>query len=594
MFFPGCTMPDVAYNTKAPAPPYFSSRRCTLIAICFGISATLVAFGQTERSSSDSGQAATIPPSVTVESNLVLVPVFVYDPTRMAQAPKNELGCARADVATFFKIPATEPYLPNDCDVTEVHGLTVKDFHLFQDGAEQQILSMNFGAWWTLVRDNFGWHMQSSTTPRGIWDLSELSAIKRVPVINREFQFLSFVPHGIAKDSCHRIRVEVTRPNLLVFARDQYCSGQNPVDPLGGTDLGKELEHKLASPKRGKIPLSLQATAFHTSGDESRVNVSVEFPWKDLYRKWDTSNWTLYARIAIVGNVLRADGSVAARFSDLLYPSYWPTFDQGGTKFIAWEKGTTNLSSAIPRQLNGAHSSLSLGSSDSDSGNDKLASASNFRNAAGEIKPDLASIETALDSSDPFWIPTSYKTQIDLPPGEYKLQVVLSDGWNLGLTETPLVLTPYDRKELTLSSVALCKRLRDADVAAKEAAASDFAPRYVPLVSKRIEFNLAGNTSFAKDSQFFAYFEVYEPVLAQNPATSVKVQMRILDAGGTVKAELAPVDAASYRDPGTQVFRIARTIPIRQLPGGAYRLEVRAQDSAGGITTWRTADFKVD
>src|SRR5215469_2406623 len=137
-------MPDVAYNINAPAPPWFSSRRCTLIAIWFGISATLVTcpprglgstfrsatsvtFAQAKRSPSDSGQAATIPPSLTVESNLILIPVFVYDPARMAQAPKDELPCARADVTAFLKIPATQPYLPNDCDVTEVRGLTVKD-----------------------------------------------------------------------------------------------------------------------------------------------------------------------------------------------------------------------------------------------------------------------------------------------------------------------------------------------------------------------------------------------------------------------------------------------------------------------------------
>lgn len=70
--------------------------------------------------------------------------------------------------------------------------------------------------------------------------------------------------------------------------------------------------------------------------------------------------------------------------------------------------------------------------------------------------------------------------------------------------------------------------------------------------------------------------------------------MRILDAGGAVKAELAPVDAAPYQDPDTAVFRIAQRIPIGQLPKGAYRLEVRAQDSAGGITAWRAADFRVD
>jgi len=554
--------------------------------------ATSAAFAQATRSPSDSGQTGATAAKLTVETNLVLVPVFVYDPARMAQAPKDELPCARADVAAFFKIPTTEPYLPTDCDVTEVHGLTVKDFRLFQDGAEQQILRMDPGAWWTLVRDNLGWHMQSSDTPRGIWSLSELSAVKKVPVINREFQVLAYVPKT-ATDGCHRIRVEIDRPNLLVFARNQYCTGQTPSDPLNGTDLGKELDRALASEKRGKIPLSVQAGTFYTSGNQSRVDVSVQFPWKDLYRKWDTSNWTLYARIAVMGIARRTDGSIATRFSDLLYPSYWPTFDQGGTKYIAWEKATSELSGGIPKQLNGPGSSLSLGSSDSRFGNDTLALT--FRNAAGVIKPDFSSIEMALDSSDPFWIPTRYKTQMDLPPGEYKLQVVLSDGWNLGLAQMPLTLAPYDRKGLALSSVVLCKRLRDAAVATKEAAAANFAPQYHPLVSKGIEFSPAGDASFAKDSQFFAYFEVYEPLLTQEPATSVKVQMRILDSGtGTVKTEFAPLDAAPYKDPESGVFRVARTILIRKLPKGAYRLEARVQDSAGGITDWRGADFTVE
>jgi len=569
----------------------FSIRVLLAVAGLFCV-ASSAAFAQATRSPSDSGQAGAAAPQITVESNLVVVPVFVYDPARMADAPKEELPCARTNVTELFKLPLTQPYLPTDCDVTEVHGLTIRDFRLFQDGAEQQILRMDPGAWWTLVRDNLGWHMQSSDTPRGIWDLSELSTIKRVPVLNREFQRLAYVPNS-SKGGCHRIRVEVDRPNLLVFARNEYCTGQTPSDPLKETDLGKELEHKLDSQKRGKIPLALQAATFYTSGEESRVDVSVQFPWRDLYRKWDTSNWTLYARIAVMGVVRRTDGSIAARFSDLLYPSYWPTFDQGGTKFIGWEKGTAKLTAGIPHQLNGAYSSFHLGSSDSGSGNDTLALT--FP-TAGEIKPDLTSIQTALKTSDPFWLPTRYKTQLDLPSGEYKLEVVLSDGWNLGQAEMPLTLFPYDRKGLSLSSVALCERLRDAGVAAKEAAAANFAPQYVPLVSEGIEFGLAGDTSFGQDGVFFAYFELYEP-LAQDPATSVTVQLRILDSGtGAVKDEFAPLDISPYRqsDSGVFRFRVAQKIPLRQLPKGAYRLEVRAQDSAGGTTARRGAEFKVE
>lgn len=40
-----------------------------------------------------------------------------------------------------------------------------------------------------------------------------------------------------------------------------------------------------------------------------------------------------------MGVIRRKDGTVAARFSDLSYPSYWPTFDQSGRKYIAWEQG---------------------------------------------------------------------------------------------------------------------------------------------------------------------------------------------------------------------------------------------------------------
>jgi hypothetical protein len=160
----------------------------------------------------------------------------------------------------------------------------------------------------------------------------------------------------------------------------------------------------------------------------------------------------------------------------------------------------------------------------------------------------------------------------------------------------PLTLFPYDRKGLSLSSVALCERLRDAGVAAKEAAAANFAPQYVPLVSEGIEFGLAGDTSFGQDGVFFAYFELYEP-LAQDPATSVTVQLRILDSGtGAVKDEFAPLDISPYRqsDSGVFRFRVAQKIPLRQLPKGAYRLEVRAQDSAGGTTARRGAEFKVE
>ena len=545
---------------------------------------------QTKSPPASSTQATAPQRHLTVQTNLVLVPVFVYDPARMAEAPKEEMPCARAMVVTFFKLPPTQPYLPKDCDVTEVQGLTAKDFRLFEDGVAQQIGSFEAAAWRTVVRDNLGWHLQASDTPRGIWSLSELSGIKKVPFVSTDFHILGYLPRE-AKEGCHSIRVEVDRPNLLVFARDEYCGAQSPSDPLSGTRVEKELERILASDKRGKIPLSLQVATFSTKENQSLVDLCLRFPWNDLYRKWDPSNWTLHARIGVMGVIRGKDGAVAARFSDLLYPSYWPTFDQGGTKYIAWEKGTTSLSTAVPRLLTpGSANKVAI--SDSGTGNGTLALS--FRNVAGEIAPDYTAINTALDSSDPFWIPTRYETQVNVPAGDYNLEVVLNDGWNFGRAEMPFTIEAYDGKQLALSSVALCKSLRSAAVAAKEAAQANFAPQYVPLVSKDILYTIDGGTEFTKGESLFAYFEVYEPQLPESSATPVSVHLRVLDSNtGKLKEDFAPFDAAPYQRPGSSVLCVGRKVPFDKLQAGNYSLEAQAMTPTGSSTTWRAANFTV-
>src|SRR5215472_2292135 len=252
----------------------------TLLAVAgvLGVAA-LATIAQTQ--DSPASTEATVPQrQLTVQTNLVLVPVF--------------------------KLAPTEPYLPKDCDVTEVQGLTARDFRLFEDGVEQQIGSFEAGAWRTVVRDNLGWHLQASATPRGIWSLSELSTLKKVPFVTTDFHILGYVPRDV-KEGCHRIRVEVNRANLLVFARDEYCDGQSPSDPMFGTRQGKELERMLDSDKRGKIPLSLRAATFYTAANRRLVDLCLRLP-NDLYRKWDPSSWTLYARIGVMGVIRRKDG----------------------------------------------------------------------------------------------------------------------------------------------------------------------------------------------------------------------------------------------------------------------------------------------
>ncbi|MGB7729858.1 MAG: hypothetical protein WBL50_17640, partial [Candidatus Acidiferrum sp.] len=189
-----------------------------------------------------------------------------------------------------------------------------------------------------------------------------------------------------------------------------------------------------------------------------------------------------------------------------------------------------------------------------------------------------------------------YETQIDLPAGaEYELRVVLSDGENLGRAVVPLNIDNYDGKQLAISSVVLSNRFRDAKVAAEEAAAVNLAPGYLPLVSKGLQFTPAAQASFKSTDHLKAYFEVYEPLLADQPRTAVQAHVRIVDGQtGQVRFQFAPIDATSYKRPGSTILAVAGDLPISQLPKGDYRVDAQATDSAGRSTTWRSATFTIE
>jgi hypothetical protein len=45
---------------------------------------------------------------------------------------------------------------------------------------------------------------------------------------------------------------------------------------------------------------------------------------------------------------------------------------------------------------------------------------------------------------------------------------------------------------------------------------------------------------------------------------------------------------------GDPLIPVVQAIPIDKLQAGEYRLEVRARNSEGGVTPYRTADFEVE
>lgn len=518
------------------------------------------ASAQTQNSDHIVGQSGTPVPDIRVESKLVVVRVMVANKRVWRNGPSDAgQRCALATKEALARLPATEPYIPPDCEGLYIRGLTAKDFQIFVDGVEQRIQSVTSESKELRVRDNQGVHSEFSQTPVGKWSTTD----GRIPhyfladygFLARNRYDLSFAPNTSDPGGCHQIRVKVDRRNSIVAASDEYCASESPSDILNGSALGKRLERDLASGQPGEIPLSLQAAAFDRDKSKGRVRIALEFPLDSLHWRW-RQDWTLDATIGLLGMIYRLDGTLVSRFSDFACCTPY------STGLVFGMRGTTvNGFTDLGKQFG--------------------------------IPSDLL-VSMTESNVEKGTLPTRYETQLDLPPGEYDLRIILSDGEKFGRAEAHLNTETYDGKGLALSSVILCKRFRDAHVAAVEASTANFAPQYVPMVSEGIQVTPAGRTDFKNGEPLIPYFEIYAPQAAGEPTTRIQVHLRIVDAkDSAVVKDFPPVDAAPYMQLGSMTIPIAREVPIASLLKGQYRLEVLASDSGGHSTPWRAANFTI-
>jgi hypothetical protein len=346
---------------------------------------------------------------------------------------------------------------------------------------------------------------------------------------------ISYVPPPSLEGSCHQIKVKTSSHNLFVWSRSEYCNiPHSASDPLKGTEFGKQMEDALASAETSKIDLTVQAVPFYTSAGAARVYVKFEFPWKSL--EYEVKDGTLHASIGALLMVYDKDGTLAARFSD----------------FACCDNDTGSKPTAKPQASRG---------------------------------------HSVQDTSQ---IPNRYETQFDLLPGEYQIRAILSDGVKFGRQQVPLTVQSFEWNQLALSEVALSRRIRKAP-AESPAGSARMSEGYLPLVSKGIEITPAADTCFKKEELLYTYFEVYKPELAAKSAIAIEAHLRVVDANtGSVRMNLQAVNVAPYVKAGSSVIPIARGISLKNLSKGAYRLEVRASDSTGKSTPWRTANFTIE
>ena len=155
-----------------------------------------------------------------VPSNLVLVPAFVYD-MRPVQAPNEAkwYRCADQNLDLLVELPPSHPFLPKNCGQGVIHGLTARNFHLFQNGVEQKIQSVVVQQWSLLVRDNLTWHYEFSFTLAGKWSTPDLGTLGFYPNGRDPLYLLAYVPPRSKLGTCQKIQVQVTRPHTKVLGR---------------------------------------------------------------------------------------------------------------------------------------------------------------------------------------------------------------------------------------------------------------------------------------------------------------------------------------------------------------------------------------
>jgi hypothetical protein len=143
-----------------------------------------------------------------------------------------------------------------------------------------------------------------------------LAGLEKIGREQNEYYLLGYRPPESDEGSCHTIQVKIVdRGGTQVRSRTGYCNVR-PQDLLAGSSVEKGLEAIASGTAEGALHASMLAPYFYTSNNVARVDVAMEIPSGKL--KFEKEKGKFNSTIHVLGLVLKADGSVAARFSDTL------------------------------------------------------------------------------------------------------------------------------------------------------------------------------------------------------------------------------------------------------------------------------------
>jgi hypothetical protein len=348
-----------------------------------------------------------------------------------------------------------------------------------------------------------------------------LAGMQKVSQEQSEYYILGYEPPEADNGSCHTLKVKVDRGGTIVRSRSGYCNVK-PVDLLAGKPIEKELESRANGTQAG-VAASMMTPFFYTSANTARVDLAIDMPSDAI--KFEKDKGKYKASVNVLGMAYKADGTVAAKFSD-----------------------TVDLEFAEKKQLE-----------------------------------EFAKY------------PYLYEDQFDLAAGSYTLKVAFSSGGeSFGKLQAPLVIDPYDKKQFTMSGLALSRSMiRVTDI--NSGIESDLIEDKKPLIYQGVQFVPSGNNHFKKTDNIGAYVELYDPFLLQDSPPKVSLQVFVIDRKTSKAAISAAItNTAEAIKPGSPVVPLALRLPLEKLDPGSYVLALRAVDSAGNSTKVRSTEFQLE
>ncbi len=487
--------------------------------------------------------------ALRVESKEVFVPVLVLDKKRVAEFQ-------HMNRAAYWKQVLAADWRP--VEQLAVPGLSAKNFRLWEDAQQASIDSVAIKGQSDspIVFDNLGGYREFVGPGGGTWAIPWLETMNQSEGPDLEGYVIGFTPAPSPDGTCHALQVTVDRPDSLVFARTEYCNARrSAADPLKGTQLGRQLQADMQRNRPSKISIAAVAIPLFTSQGGMQVRFVLHYESEPEFGSCSSEP----AAIGILGVVYSDNGTRILTFSDKSSRMY-------GDDLLGW-RFLTRLAARM------------------------------------------------TNTPCPFRAPFRYEAQVELPAGNYRLQIGFMDGKNFGRSDLQITVPEPGGTGLSISGIAFARRLRDLHTQPTESsitlgdqnfnvpmrpANSPNPPtllpeNYAPLVSKGVEVTPTANTRFERNSPFLFFFQIYQPLSPEQPRPKVEAQLRIVDTStGKIVSQMKPVDATPYAESGNPIIAIARTITLRNLPSGSYRLEAQATDSLGESTPWRTANFTIE